>query len=73
MPYFVYKIHPGKRFELVDRLAVYREARDRARAIRQALGPQDEYTVKVMFAKEPEEAERLMAEEREPRPLGEDA
>lgn len=73
MPYFVYKVHPGKRFELVERFGAYRGARDRARELRQALVPEDAFTVKVMFAKDPEEAERLMAEEREPRPLGEDA
>jgi hypothetical protein len=73
MPYFVYKVHHGKRFELLDSYGVYREARDRARGLRQDMGPEDTYTVKVMFAKNPEEAERLMAEEREPRPLGEDA
>jgi hypothetical protein len=73
MPYFVYKIHPGKRFELTDRFETFRDARDRARGLRAALGPADAFTVKVMFAKDPEQAERLMAEEREPRPLGEDA
>lgn len=73
MPYFVYKVQPGKRFELVERFAAFRDARDRARAMRAAMSEGDDHTVKVMFAKDPEEAERLMAEEREPRPLGEDA
>ena len=73
MPYFVYKVHPGKRFDLVERFDVYRAARDHARAMRQSLAADDAYNIKVMFAKNPEEAERLMAEEREPRPLGEDA
>jgi hypothetical protein len=73
MPYFVYRVHPGKQFDLVEQHAAYRDARDRARALRQALGANDDYAIKVMFAKNPEEAERLMSEEREPRPLGEDA
>ncbi|MCU0934506.1 MAG: hypothetical protein MUF66_00220 [Gammaproteobacteria bacterium] len=73
MPYFVYRVHPSKRFELVERHAAFRDARDRAREMRAAMAEGDDYTVKVMFGKDPEEAERLMAEEREPRPLGEDA
>ena len=73
MPYFVYKIRPGKRFELIERFDAFRDARDRARTMRQAMTAGDDYSVKVMFAKSSEEAERLMSEEREPRPLGEDA
>ncbi len=73
MPYFLYKIRPGKNFELIQRFDVYREARDQARQLRAGATAQDQYNVKVMFAKDPDEAERLMAEEREPRPLGEDA
>jgi hypothetical protein len=73
MPYFVYKVHPGKRFELVERHDAYRGARDRARAMRQELRAEEDCAIKVMFAKNPEEAERLLSEEREPRPLGEDA
>lgn len=73
MPYFVFNVHPGKRFELVAQHAAFRDARDQARSLRAALAADADYGVKVMFAKNPEEAERLMAEEREPRPLGEDA
>jgi len=73
MPYFVYRIRPGKRFELTGHFAAFRDARDRARAMRQAMTADDDYSVKVMFAKSSEDAERMMSEEREPRPLGEDA
>jgi hypothetical protein len=73
MPYYVYRIRPGRQFELADTFPGYREARDRAREMRAGIESGDEYTVKVMFAKSPEEAERLMSEVREPRPLGEDA
>ena len=73
MPYFVFKIHPGKRFDLTDQFVNFRDARDRARSMRQTMTAGDDYSVKVMFAKSSEEAERLMSEEREPRPLGEDA
>ena len=73
MPYFLYKIFSGKRFELLERFDSYREARHQARERRAHLMPEDDYSIKVMFAKDPEEAERQMSEEREPRPLGEDA
>ncbi len=73
MPYFLYKIFPKKKFELVGHFHAYREARDSAREQRKQLTPEDHYSIKLMFAKDPEEAERLMSEEREPRPLGEDA
>ncbi len=73
MPYFLYKVFTGKKFELMERFDAYRDARDRAREHRKHLTPEESYNVKVMFAKDPDEAERLMSEEREPRPLGEDA
>ncbi len=73
MPYFLYKVFTGRKFELVERFDSYRDARDKARERRKHLTPEDSFSIKVMFAKDPDEAERLMSEEREPRPLGEDA
>lgn len=73
MPYFLYKILPGKKFELLDTYSKYRDGRDAARLKRSEMTATDDYMVKVMFAKDADEAERLMSEEREPRPLGEDA
>ncbi len=73
MPYFLYKVFPGKEFELVEQHEAYKDARNEARKRRADMVAEDRYTVKIMFAKDPEQAERLMSEEREPRPLGEDA
>ena len=73
MPYFLYKVFPGKKFELMEHYQAYKDAREEARKRRAEMTAEDQYTVKVMFAKDPEQAERLMSEEREPRPLGEDA
>jgi hypothetical protein len=73
MPYFLYKVFPGKKFELIEPYQAYREAREAARKRRAEMTGNEPYQVKVMFAKDPEQAERLMSEEREPRPLGEDA
>lgn len=73
MPYFLYKVYPPKRFEPIAEFAKYREARDQARALRAELAAEAEYTIRVIFAKNHQEAELIMAEPREARPLGEDA
>lgn len=72
MPYHIYKVFPEKKFELVETLDTYRDARNNARELREALTPESTYNIKVMFAKDPDEAVRLMSEKRKPRPLGED-
>lgn len=72
MPYFVYKVFPPKRLELVQTAQQYRQARDLARSLRMSLQESDNYTLKVIFAQNPDEAERLLTEEREPRPVGEE-
>jgi hypothetical protein len=72
MPYFVYKVFPRKRVEFVQHAQQYREARDLARSMRKAQVQGDDYSVKVIFARNPDEAERLLTEEREPRPVGEE-
>ena len=73
MPYFVYKVFSGRKVELVDRFDGYRDARNHARDLRGALPPDADHTIRVIFANNESEASRLLAEKREPRPLGEDA
>lgn len=73
MPYFIYNIFPNKKLELVESFPKYRDARDAARTLRSQLPDDALHTVKVIHAKHPEEAERLLKQERKPRPLGEDA
>lgn len=73
MPYYVYKIHPSKRLEYVDEFEAYREARVLARGMRKSLTPDDEHSVRMIFAPGRDQAERLLSEVREARPLGEDA
>ena len=73
MAYFLYKVFPDRKLEAVDQFEKYPPARDRARALRAELAGKVECTVRVIFAANPEEAERLLREVREPRPLGEDA
>lgn len=72
MPYYIYGITPPGRLELKDSFPGYREARTRARALREALGADAGQVVRVIFAQSTEEATRLLTEVREPRPLGEE-
>ena len=72
MPYFVYKISPRKRLELVDTFERYRDAKVRTRSLRAELRADDDHIVKMIFAQNVDEAERLLTEVREPRPLGEE-
>ena len=73
MAYYVYKVHPPKRLEYLDVFESYRDAKTYTRAERKALTPEDTCTVRMIFAPGKEQAERLLKEVREARPLGEDA
>lgn len=73
MAYFIYKIFPPKRLEYVDKFEAYRDARVFTRGLRKELRPGDNYTVRMVFAPSRDQAERLLMETREARPLGEDA
>lgn len=73
MAYYVYKVFPSKRLEYIDEFDAYREARVFTRATRKELTSEDDYAVRMIFAPSREQAERLLKEVREARPLGEDA
>lgn len=73
MAYYVYKIHPSRRLEYVDEFENYRDAKTLARNMRKEIGPESDFTVRMVFAPSQEHAERLLKEVREARPLGEDA
>lgn len=73
MAYYVYKTDPSKRLEYVDEFEAYRDAKSFTRAMRKELTPEDELMVRMIFAPSREQAERLLKEVREARPLGEDA
>lgn len=73
MAYYVYKIFPTKRLELLEEFDAYRDAKTFTRGKRKELAPDDDCTVRMIFAPNREHAERLLKEVREARPLGEDA
>jgi len=72
MPYFIYNVFPDKKLELVAEMEKFREAKLHARALREEQLDTANYTVKIIFAKNSMEAQLLLKEEREARPLGDD-
>lgn len=73
MPYFVYTLRRPRTPEKTGVFPSYREARVAVREMRRALDRNDPATVRMVFAAGEAQAERLLTESREPRPLGEDA
>ena len=73
MPYFIYKLKLPRVLEKVGAFARYREARAAVREMRRTLDRDDPTTVRMILAADEAQAERLLTERREPRPLGEDA
>ena len=73
VPYFIYKLRPPLPPEVSGSFAAYREARTAVRTMRRALRSDDPTTVRMVFAAGEAQAERLLTERRDPRPLGEDA
>lgn len=73
MGYFIFKIFEPKRLEYVDEFEGYRDARAFTRGLRKELKAEDGCTVRMIFAPSRDQAERLLTEVREARPLGEDA
>ncbi len=73
MAYYVYRVYRSRRLEYVDDFEDYRDARAFTRELRKALTPDHDHSVRMIFAPNREQAERLLTEVREARPLGEDA
>ncbi len=72
MPYFLYNVSPDKHLTRVESHPSFKEARQRARVLREEKPADADYVVKVIFAKDTEEAERLLTTEREFIPMGDD-
>ena len=73
MPYFIYKLRWPRPPEKAGSFDAYREARTAVRTMRRDLDRDDPTTVRMVFASDEAQAERVLTERREPRPLGEDA
>ena len=73
MPYFVFNIHGTRILELVDAFDHYRDARRVVKELRSNLPAESNITSRLVFAGSEQQAQRLLLEKREARPLGEDA
>lgn len=70
MPYYIYKITPGptnltKSLEKLEQHETFKDAKQRARAMRAASDDTDASTIKVMFADNELDAEEKLLEKRE--------
>ncbi|RMD71844.1 MAG: hypothetical protein D6819_00485 [Gammaproteobacteria bacterium] len=72
MPYFIYRISPTRQLTLVQSFAKFQEAKEAARALRASQEPGDRDTIKIIFAKDTGEAERLLLTPRERQPSEDD-
>lgn len=70
MPYFVFRVHPFpvRRLELLERVAGFREASARTKALRATPDLQSGSTVRMVFAQSELEAEDLLNQLRDPAP-----
>jgi len=66
MPYFVYKIEQDRSVEYLDTFEDFGSAKNLCRERREALKPEDTYTVRLVFAKNKKEAEALLRTPRKP-------
>ncbi len=70
MPYYIFKIIPGptnlmKKLEKLEQHESFKEAKQRARAMRAEGGDGDATQIKIMFAENELEAEEKLQEKRE--------
>jgi hypothetical protein len=72
MPYYVYKIFPPKKLELVAEFADYQAARQCARDLRTDPAGATGYLAKLIFARSDLEAAHMLRQEREKPVLRED-
>ena len=66
MPYFVYKIAQDRSVEYVDTFDDFGSAKTFCREQREAQGPEDTFTVRMVHAKNKKEAENLLRTPRKP-------
>lgn len=71
MQYHIFEINPFEQLGWLSSTPDYREARQQVRAHRQAANAAAGTRYRMIFAADPEHAERLLREKREPQPMGE--
>ena len=72
MPYFVYRLVPGQKPNLIDTHTKYQEARTRARSLRAELPAGSSETIRMIFAEDTSKARLLITDPRTARTDGDD-
>lgn len=72
MPYFVYRISPGRKLTLLDTLDKFKEAKDFARSLRAQQVPGVNDVIRMIFADTPKKAQLLLSDARSARTDGDD-
>ncbi|HIJ25467.1 MAG: hypothetical protein HON68_02200 [Gammaproteobacteria bacterium] len=72
MPYYLFKMFPSHKVEVIEHHEKYRDARDSARAKRKELTVADNYQVKIIMATNEQAGAKLLTTEREAEPWGDD-
>ncbi len=71
MAYHVFELNPFQQLTYLNSHADYREAKQFLRECRTSPDLVKGTTYRMMFANNPQHAEKLLREKREPRPMGE--
>ncbi len=71
MLYHIFEVNPFKQLSFLEAQPDYRAAKVRIRELRSVTGLAAGTTYRMMFATDQFEAERLLKEKREARPMGE--
>ena len=74
MPYYIYKVFsfPIRRLEKLEQHDAFRDASARAKALRAALPPAEQGSIKVILADNELHAEDLLSQQRSPQPNPDD-
>jgi len=72
MPYFIYQISEPRKLEHLDTKEKYRDARDLVRHLRTENSHIAPENIRMIFAKNHAEAEKLLSAPRDERVIGED-
>ncbi|MBI3546905.1 MAG: hypothetical protein HY081_10035 [Gammaproteobacteria bacterium] len=66
MPYFVFRVLPEKKLQLVNSFAKYPEAKELCRQLRIAESPTDPTRFRISFAEDETKAKRLISDKHKP-------
>ena len=72
MPYFIYHIKSSRQLEHIDTKTSYQEAKALVRERRSELDSEEQFSVRMIFANNQQEAEKILSAPRDERVIGED-